>query len=109
MKFDAGWLPESAETELLSGGRCSTRRSNSIFFRGVRVELPAPRECMVVRFEEAGPGFKELLVETLATIVSPGTEGAIFEHLNTVDVEHARLGTAGSEDSTAWAGTKPRG
>lgn len=43
---------------------------------------------MVVRFEEAGPGFKELLVETLATIVSPGTERAIFEHLNTVDVEY---------------------
>ena len=59
---------------------------------------------MVVRFEEAGRGFKEVVVETLATIVSPGTEGAIFEHLNTVDVEHARLGAAGSEDNAGGPG-----
>jgi hypothetical protein len=48
---------------------------------GRRIEFVRPGECTIRRFEEAGPGPSQVLIETLATVVSAGTERAIFQKL----------------------------
>jgi 2-desacetyl-2-hydroxyethyl bacteriochlorophyllide A dehydrogenase len=45
---------------------------------GSRFEMPRPLLCELRRFEEAMPAAGEILVEAEATVVSPGTERAIF-------------------------------
>lgn len=52
--------------------------------RGMRVEFPQPRQSRLSYFEEAGPGPRDLLVETLFTVVSPGTERAIYVRAETI-------------------------
>jgi 2-desacetyl-2-hydroxyethyl bacteriochlorophyllide A dehydrogenase len=56
--------------------------------RGMRVEFPRPRACRLAYFEEAGPGARELLVESLATVVSPGTERAIYVQAETISCSY---------------------
>lgn len=51
---------------------------------GTRVVFPRPGQCVLETFEEAQPGPGEMLVETLATIVSPGTERAVYLRLPNV-------------------------
>ena len=54
---------------------------------GMRVEFPAPGRSVLRTFEESGPGPGQILVETLATVISPGTERAIYRQLETIAVE----------------------
>jgi hypothetical protein len=54
--------------------------------RGGRIEFPGERRCELRQFEEAGPGPGELLLETTATVVSSGTERAIYLHPETISV-----------------------
>jgi len=46
--------------------------------QGTRLEFPAPGRCVLARFEETQPGPGQVLVETLFTVVSAGTERAVF-------------------------------
>jgi 2-desacetyl-2-hydroxyethyl bacteriochlorophyllide A dehydrogenase len=46
--------------------------------RGMRITFPARERCRLERFEEGMPGPGEVLVETVATAVSAGTERAIY-------------------------------
>jgi 2-desacetyl-2-hydroxyethyl bacteriochlorophyllide A dehydrogenase len=45
---------------------------------GSRLEILRPGLCEIRKFEEAMPAAGEILVETEATLISPGTERAIF-------------------------------
>ncbi len=45
---------------------------------GLRLEFPRAGTCALVPFEEAGAGRGELLVETLCSVVSVGTEQAVY-------------------------------
>ena len=47
---------------------------------GWRVEFPSPRQCRLVKFEEADCGPGQVLVENLFTSVSVGTETAAFRN-----------------------------
>jgi len=46
--------------------------------RGMRITFPARERCVLERFEEGMPGPGEVLVETVATAVSAGTERAVY-------------------------------
>jgi 2-desacetyl-2-hydroxyethyl bacteriochlorophyllide A dehydrogenase len=45
---------------------------------GSRLEFPQPGCCELRRFEESMPGPGEILVESEASVISPGTERAVF-------------------------------
>jgi 2-desacetyl-2-hydroxyethyl bacteriochlorophyllide A dehydrogenase len=46
--------------------------------RGMQLEIPAPGVCRLRAFEATVPGAQEILIETLFTVISRGTERAIF-------------------------------
>jgi 2-desacetyl-2-hydroxyethyl bacteriochlorophyllide A dehydrogenase len=84
-------------TTLKQRGRAALRRHllDALDCRGLvvgtRVEFPAPGRCELRTFEEAGPGPGELLVETLATVVSAGTERANYLRLETVAIDYPHV------------------
>jgi hypothetical protein len=51
---------------------------------GTRAEIRSPRSCALRSFEENLPGPGQVLIETLYTAISPGTERAIYSKLENV-------------------------
>ena len=53
--------------------------------RGMRLEFPRPGACELKSFEEASASGGEVLIESLFTAISPGTERAIYLKLENVN------------------------
>ena len=83
-------LQVTSASDVLMRARAALRRhaldalDERGLIRGMRVEFPRPQACRLGYFEEAGPGAREMLVESLATVVSPGTERAIYVRAETI-------------------------
>ncbi len=59
--------------------------------RGLRIEFPRPGACELRSFEEGMPGPGEILVESLLTLVSPGTERAIYLGMRNVPATYPHV------------------
>ncbi len=56
--------------------------------QGQRFEFSRPGVCSLKAFEENGPGPGQVLVETVVTVVSPGTERAVYQCVDTVEAAY---------------------
>lgn len=61
------------------------------FVLGLHVEVRRPGQCKLRQFEESMPGPGEVLIETVLSAISPGTERAAYLSLGNVPFDYPHL------------------
>jgi L-iditol 2-dehydrogenase len=72
--------------------------------QGFRVETSRPGQCSLERFEESMPGPGEVLVETVLSAISPGTERAVYLGLHNVPFDYPDIPGSSQVGRVAVAG-----
>jgi len=59
--------------------------------RGLQVEFRQPGQCQLREFEESMPGPGEILIKTVLSAISPGTERAVYLGLDNVPFDYPHV------------------